>query len=116
MSHRTDVGPTVGRGCRTVGVAFSCGRDSLALLHATTRAAAALALDVVALHVHHGLVPAADEWVRSAQRLCMRWQRRGWPVRLRWQRLDGAPAAGDSVEAWARRERYVALRRMAAEE
>ena len=116
MSHRDDPSRAMGGGCRTVAVAFSGGRDSLALLHAATRAAAALGLDVVALHVHHGLVPAADEWVQSAQRLCTRWQRRGWPVRLRWQRLEGAPAAGDSVEAWARRERYAALRRMAMEE
>jgi tRNA(Ile)-lysidine synthase len=100
----------------TVAVAFSGGRDSLALLHATTRAAASLGLDVVALHVHHGLVSVADDWVKSAQRLCARWQRRGWPVRLRWQRLGGLPAPGESVEAWARRERYAALRHMAAEE
>lgn len=101
---------------RTVAVAFSGGRDSLALLHATTRAAAQLGLQVVALHVHHGLVSEADAWVRSAQRLCARWQRRGWPIRLRWQKLGGAPARGDSVEAWARRGRYAALQRMAAEE
>ena len=103
-----------GRG--TVAVAFSGGRDSLALLHASVRAAVALGLDVVALHVHHGLVPGADRWVQSAQRLCARWRRRGWPVRLRWQSLDSSPRPGDSVEAWARRERYKALRRMAAEE
>jgi tRNA(Ile)-lysidine synthase len=116
MSPRDDLSPALGGSCSTVAVAFSGGRDSLALLHATTRAAVALGLDVVALHVHHGLVPVADEWVQSAQRLCTRWQRRGWPIRLRWQRLDGTPAAGDSVEAWARRERYAALRRMAMEE
>jgi tRNA(Ile)-lysidine synthase len=103
-----------GRG--TVAVAFSGGRDSLALLHASVRAAAALDVDVVALHVDHGLVPGADRWVQSARRLCARWRRRGWPVRLRWQALDGSPRPGDSVEAWARRERYKALRRMAAEE
>lgn len=101
---------------RTVAVAFSGGRDSLALLHATARAAAALGLDVVALHVHHGLVPEADDWVHSARDLCARWRQRGWPVRLRWQRLSGSPAPGDSVEAWARRERYAALRHMAMEE
>jgi tRNA(Ile)-lysidine synthase len=103
-----------GRG--TVAVAFSGGRDSLALLHATVRAADALGFDVVALHVHHGLVADADAWVLSAQRLCARWRRRGWPVRLRWHKLDSSPRPGDSVEAWARRERYHALRRMAAEE
>jgi tRNA(Ile)-lysidine synthase len=103
-------------GRSTVAVAFSGGRDSLALLHASVRASAALGLQVVALHVHHGLVPGADRWVQSAQRLCARWRSRSWPVRLRWHVLDGAPAPGDSVEAWARRERYKALRRMAAEE
>jgi tRNA(Ile)-lysidine synthase len=103
-------------GRRVVAVAFSGGRDSLALLHVTARAAAVLDLEVVALHVHHGLVPGADEWVQSAQRLCARWHRRGWPVRLRWHKLDTSPAPGDSVEAWARRERYEALRGMATEE
>ncbi|NRF69751.1 tRNA lysidine(34) synthetase TilS [Aquincola sp. S2] len=99
-----------------MAVAFSGGRDSLALLHATVRAAKPLGLSVVALHVHHGLQPQAGDWVRSAIRLCGRWQRQGWPVRLRWHRLVGAPAAGDSIEAWARRERYAALERMAIEE
>ena len=116
MKLAIDVARAADGGRPTVAVAFSGGRDSLALLHATTRAAGSFGIDVVALHVHHGLVPVADEWVRSAQRLCARWRRRGWPVRLRWQRLDGTPAQGDSVEAWARRERYAALRRMAAEE
>ncbi len=100
----------------TVAVAFSGGCDSLALLHATCRAAAGLGLQVVALHVHHGLLPEADGWVRWAQRLCARWRRRGWPLRLRWQRLDGAPAAGDSLEAWARAGRYAALVQLAQQE
>jgi tRNA(Ile)-lysidine synthase len=100
----------------TVAVAFSGGRDSLALLHATCRAAAGLGLEVVALHIHHGLLPEADGWVRWAQRLCTRWRRRGWPLRLRWQRLDGAPAAGDSLEAWARAGRYAALVQLAQQE
>lgn len=100
----------------TVAVAFSGGRDSLALLHATCRAADSLGLQVVALHIHHGLLPEADGWVRWAQRLCARWRRRGWPLRLRWQRLAGAPAAGDSLEAWARAGRHAALIRLAQEE
>lgn len=100
----------------TVAVAFSGGRDSLALLHVTCRAAQALGLQVVALHVHHGLLPEADGWLRSARQLCKRWQGRGWPVRLRWAQLDGAPAPGDSIEAWARRGRQAALARLATEE
>jgi len=100
----------------TVAVAFSGGRDSLALLHATCRSAAALGLQVVALHVHHGLLPEADGWLIWAQRLCVRWRRRGWPLRLRWARLSGQPAPGDSLEAWARAGRYGQLARLASEE
>ena len=53
-----------------VGVAFSGGRDSLALLHVTCHAARRLGLQVLAIHVHHGLLPQADGWQRSARRLC----------------------------------------------
>jgi tRNA(Ile)-lysidine synthase len=98
-----------------VAVAFSGGRDSTALLHATVHAASVLGLRVAALHVHHGLLPEADTWLTHAQRLCARWARQGLPVALQHRRLAGAPAAGDSVEAWARRERYTALADMARE-
>ena len=96
-----------------IAVAVSGGRDSTALWHATARAAAGTALQVVALHVHHGLQPDADSWVRHLQRQARRWSSSGLPVSLQWRRLQGAPAAGDSVEAWARRERYAALADMA---
>jgi tRNA(Ile)-lysidine synthase len=99
----------------TVAVAYSGGRDSLALLHATCRAAQALGLRVVAFHVHHGLLADADGWLRRAQQLCARWRRRGWPVALIWRRLDGQPAPGDSIEAWARSGRHAALAAMAKE-
>ena len=102
---------------KTVAVAFSGGRDSLALLHATVHAAAAAGdLQVVALHVHHGLQAEADAWVKSAQSLCARWRRRGLPLRLCWQRVAGQPQPGDSSEAWARRQRYLALSAMARQE
>lgn len=97
----------------TVAVAYSAGRDSTALLHATAHAAAALGLEVVALHVHHGLMPQADEWLTHAERQVKRWRKVGLPVRLECTRLTGAPARGDSIEAWARRERRLALDRMA---
>jgi tRNA(Ile)-lysidine synthase len=97
-------------------VAVSGGRDSLALWHAAASAARALGgIDVVGLHVHHGLQPQADAWPRQLQQRARRWAARGLPVSLRWRRLDGAPARGDSVEAWARRERYAALAAMADE-
>ena len=68
---------------------------------------------MVALHVHHGLQPVADDWVKHLQRQARRWAAHGLPVSLVWRRLPGAPATGDSIEAWARRERYAALADMA---
>lgn len=98
-------------GC--VAVAVSGGRDSTALLHATVKAARFLGLSVWALHVHHGLNPQGDAWVRHLQRQCARWRQAGAPLRLCVARLAGSPAKGESVEAWARRERYAALTHMA---
>ncbi|UUX94663.1 tRNA lysidine(34) synthetase TilS [Aquabacterium sp. J223] len=100
---------------KTVAVAHSGGRDSTALLHAVCAQARALRLRVAALHVHHGLQPDADRWVRHVQRQCARWAAAGAPLECHVTRLAGAPAPGDSVEAWARRERYAALARMARE-
>lgn len=102
-------------GAGVVAVAYSGGRDSLALLHATCRAAQALGLQVVALHIHHNLLPEADAWLRQARQRCRRWRALGWPLSLRWARLAGEPAAGDSLEAWARTGRHAALQRLARE-
>ena len=99
-----------------IAVAASGGRDSTALLHLTARQAEGGDLEVWALHVHHGLMPQADAWLNQLQAQCARWARRGYPVRFKAHRLAGVPAKGDSVEAWARRERYAALTRMAQEE
>jgi tRNA(Ile)-lysidine synthase len=96
-----------------IAVAVSGGRDSTALWHATARAVRGSALQVVGLHVHHGLQPEADAWVKHLQAQARRWAARGLPVSLQWQRLQGAPASGDSIEAWARRGRYAALAEMA---
>ena len=99
-----------------IAVAASGGRDSTALLHLTARQAEGGDLEVWALHVHHGLMPQADAWLNQLQAQCARWARRGYPVRFKAHRLTGVPAKGDSVEAWARRERYAALTHMAQEE
>jgi tRNA(Ile)-lysidine synthase len=98
-----------------VAVAASGGRDSTALLHATARAAKGSGLCVVALHVHHGLNPAADGWLQHVRQQCRRWAAAGLPVAFASRRLSGGPAPGQSVEAWARRERYAALTEMATE-
>ena len=87
-------------------------------MHATARCAQALAhegfaLQVLGLHVHHGLSPQADAWLAQLQEQVQDWVAQGLPVALRWHRLDGAPAAGESVEAWARAGRHAALQAMA---
>jgi tRNA(Ile)-lysidine synthase len=96
-----------------VAVACSGGRDSMALLDATLRAARPLGLRVVALHVHHGLQPAADDWVAFLEARCARWAAEGLPIAFACTRLRARPGSGESIEAWARRERYAALARMA---
>ncbi len=93
---------------RCVAVAASGGRDSTALLHCTVRQAAALGVEVLALHVHHGLMPEADQWLQQ-----VRAQARRWGARFVATRLQTRPEPGQSVEAWARRERYRALADMA---
>jgi tRNA(Ile)-lysidine synthase len=96
-----------------VAVAVSGGRDSTALLHATSRAAFGTGIQVLALHVNHGLQADADRWLAHLRAQCRRWAAAGLPLRLDWRHLAGQPAPGDSVEAWARRQRYAALAEMA---
>lgn len=93
-----------------VAVATSGGRDSTALLHCTLCQARPLGIEVVALHVHHGLQAAADEWLAQ-----VRHQSRRWGARFDHRRLRDAPAKGQSIEAWARAARYEALAEMARE-
>lgn len=110
---RAEAGILVSASC--VAVAYSGGRDSTALLHATALAARRLGLQVAALHVHHGLSPFADAWLERCQQQCAQWQASGMPVRLLFRRLAGKPARGESIEAWARAGRYQALQEMANE-
>jgi len=90
-----------------VAVAFSGGLDSTALLHATARASAG-ARRIVACHVHHGLQPQADAWAAHCEQVAHE-----FGVGFACTRLSGAPARGDSAEAWARAGRHRALHEMA---
>ncbi len=87
-----------------VAVAFSGGLDSTALLHVAARSGA----PVVALHVHHGLQPQADDWAAHCERTAA-----AYGADFLVARLSGAPDRGASVEAWARDGRYRALHEMA---
>lgn len=99
-----------------VAVAYSCGRDSTALLHVTARAAAEVpGMRVFALHVHHGLSPQADAWLAHAEATCQRWAEQALPVSLLSRRVAMPRETGLSLEAEARRLRHEALSEMARE-
>jgi tRNA(Ile)-lysidine synthase len=87
-------------------VAFSGGADSTALLLA---AQALCPGQVLALHVHHGLQAAADDFEVHARRFC---EVRGIPFVS--QRVAAAHAPGESPEDAARRARYRCLADMAS--
>jgi tRNA(Ile)-lysidine synthase len=99
-----------------LAVAYSCGRDSTALLHATARAAAEVpGMRVFALHVHHGISAHADAWLAHARATCEQWAAQGLPVTL-WSRKVTVPRVpGRSLEADARAARHTALAEMARE-
>lgn len=93
-------------------VAFSGGRDSTALLDAACRlrrARTAGFAHLVAVHVHHGLLPEADAWETACAQTCARLE-----VPLQVARVKVEPAGGGIEEA-AREARYAALAAAAAE-
>ena len=81
-------------------VAYSGGLDSSVLLHACASSNRA----VVACHVHHGLQASADRFVEH----CLR-EAAKLGVQCMIKMLGGSPPKGESVEAWAREQRYAAL-------
>ena len=90
-----------------VAVAFSAGADSTALLLA---AHARWPGRVLALHVHHGLQLAADDFEQHARVFCDR-----LPVSFEVRRVDARAEPGQSPEDAARLARYAALLAMARE-
>jgi len=95
-------------------VAFSGGLDSSVLLDILSDESFSRDYPLHALHVHHGLSPNADAWVKSCERFCAR---HGVPLTVERVRIDGGSPLG--IEAAARvaryavfagrRERYLAL-------
>jgi tRNA(Ile)-lysidine synthase len=91
-----------------VGVAFSGGADSTALLAAAARRWPG---QVRALHVHHGLQAAADAFERQCAQTCLAL---GLPLHV--AHIDARHRAGESPEDAARRARYGALAQLAREQ
>ena len=84
-----------------VCVGFSGGLDSAVLLRLFSEHAQAPGRRVSALHVHHGLSPNADDWVRFCERFCAN---HGVPLAVEHVRVDTDATGG--VEAAARMARY----------
>lgn len=87
-------------------VAWSGGLDSTVLLHLLSCAPESSRLALRAVHVDHGLQPAAADFRRFCRRTAERWQ-----VPLVVVKAKLSVPAGASVEAVARAARYEALAR-----
>jgi tRNA(Ile)-lysidine synthase len=84
-----------------LAVALSGGADSVALLVACAEKWPG---QVYAIHIHHGLQAAADDFERHCVALCAQFN-----VPLIIQRVDARHAAGESPEDAARKARYKAF-------
>ncbi|MCB2018932.1 MAG: tRNA lysidine(34) synthetase TilS [Hydrogenophaga sp.] len=89
-----------------VAVAYSAGADSTALLLAANERWPG---QVRALHVHHGLQAAADQFEALARQTCTKLD-----IPLQVIRVDARPGPGQSPEEAARNHRYRALADMAS--
>ena len=90
-----------------IAVAYSGGLDSAALLYLAASYANRIAgTRVIALHVHHGLVPQADSWLTHC-----RAQADALAVTFDARQIQ-LNTAGDGIEAAARAARYAALGEM----
>lgn len=95
---------------QTLVVAFSGGRDSVALLHALQSLKAAFGYALSACHVHHGLSPQANSWEAFCKRHC---EEAG--VALEVHHVDVPRDAQEGLEAAARACRYQALAKTGAD-
>ncbi len=84
-----------------LAVAFSGGADSTALLHACARQWQG---QVQAIHIHHGLQAAADDFAHHCAAVCDSLR-----VPLHVVKVHAAHESGESPEDAARKARYAAL-------
>ena len=90
-----------------LAVGLSGGADSTALLIACAEKWPG---QVRAIHIHHGLQVAADDFAQHCTALCERFE-----VPLAIHRVDARNAPGESPEDAARKARYQAFSAVAAE-
>ena len=89
-------------------VGFSAGLDSTVLLHALTQASRTdwPDLQLSAIHLHHGLQPAAEDFARQAVKTCEQF---GVPLQLVALQISEESIKSLGLEAAARSERYGAF-------
>lgn len=92
-----------------LALAYSGGLDSTVLLHVLWQYCRQQQIPLHAFHVHHGLSPNADQWLNHCEQQCRQRQ-----IGFAFRRVN-LSAAGDGIEAAARRLRYRALAEMCAE-
>ncbi|OBU65052.1 tRNA lysidine(34) synthetase TilS [Stenotrophomonas maltophilia] len=85
-------------------VGYSGGVDSTVLLHWLWRCAQASGTALRAVHVHHGLQPAADEWVPHCQQQCA-----ALGIELAVHRVRIETTTGLGIEGAARQARRAAF-------
>lgn len=95
---------------RRIAVGYSGGLDSTVLLHALAAASRRRSIDLLAVHVHHGLSPHADAWAAHCADNCARLD-----VPLEVFRVVVDDRLPGGVEAAARAARYAAFAGLAAD-
>ncbi len=95
---------------QVIGVAYSGGLDSSALLHLMHHYAQHHAIKLFAFHVHHGLSPQADQWLDHCAAECAR-----LTIVFAARRVQVSGIAASGLEAAARSSRYAALGAMCRE-
>lgn len=88
-----------------IGIAFSGGLDSTVLLDIMVRFAGASRC--IALHVHHGLSPNADQWCMHCAKFA-----NSYGINFDVRHVQVVRNSGMSLEAQAREARYRALNEM----
>jgi len=84
-------------------VAYSGGLDSHVLLHVLNSIERSAHM-IIALHIHHGLNRLAGQWAQHCKETC-----RDMGIDCKTVELNAAVPDGESVQAWARKQRYKAL-------